>query len=146
VVNDLDINILALYGLLNVRFRVNRAQFCDVSFQSLADDDISEVPFPSMHGTEDAEEEEGEAFIMHPVLYSFLHAIALEALSALTVQDKPVDVFSTPPQLDGDLITLTLLPRSRWQTLLNLDVIQVCFIFCRLYPGAFNLTCFIATK
>ena len=39
--------------------------------------------------------------------------------------DAPVDVFSTPPQLDGELITLTLLPRSRWQTLLNLEVIQV---------------------
>lgn len=50
---------------------------------------------------------------------------ALEALIGLTMEDKPVDVFSTPPQLDGDLVTLTLLPRSRWQTLLNLDVIQV---------------------
>ena len=49
---------------------------------------------------------------------------ALDALSALTVQDKPADVFSTPPQLDGELVTFTLLPRSRWQTLLNLEVIQ----------------------
>lgn len=52
-------------------------------------------------------------------------ASALEALSALTVEDKPQDVFTTPPQLDGDLVTLTLLPRARWQTLLNLEVIQV---------------------
>ena len=51
--------------------------------------------------------------------------VALDALSALTVQDTPADVFSTPPQLDGELITLTLLPRARWQTLLNLEVIQV---------------------
>lgn len=49
---------------------------------------------------------------------------ALEALEALTVQDAPLDVFSTPPQLDGELITMTLLPRARWQTLLNLEVIQ----------------------
>lgn len=42
----------------------------------------------------------------------------------MTVQDTPPDIFSTPPQLDGELITLTLLPRSRWQTLLNLEVIQ----------------------
>jgi U3 small nucleolar RNA-associated protein 21 len=55
--------------------------------------------------------------------YSTLDS-ALEALSALTVQDAPADVFSTPPQLDGELITLTLLPRSRWQTLLNLEVIH----------------------
>lgn len=51
--------------------------------------------------------------------------IALEALTALKVSETPVDVFSTPPQLDGELITLTLLPRSRWQTLLNLELIQV---------------------
>ena len=56
----------------------------------------------------------------------------LGALSALTVSDAPVDVFSTPPQLDGELITLTLLPRSRWQTLLNLEVIQV-WEFCPFF-------------
>jgi hypothetical protein len=50
---------------------------------------------------------------------------ALQDLTALTLEDKPVDVFSTPPKLEGELVTLTLLPRSRWQTLLNLDVIQV---------------------
>lgn len=52
-------------------------------------------------------------------------SLALDALAALTVADTPQDVFVTPPQLDGDLVTLTLLPRSRWQTLLNLEVIQV---------------------
>ena len=61
-------------------------------------------------------------------LYPFLPCFFfsdLDGLSALTVSDTPIDVFSTPPQLDGELITLTLLPRSRWQTLLNLEVIQV---------------------
>ncbi|KAF8212057.1 Utp21-domain-containing protein [Mycena galopus ATCC 62051] len=82
----------------------NRAQYAEVSFQSVTDDDINDVKLPSMQGA--AEDE------------------ALDALSALTVQDTPEDPFSTPPQLDGDLITLTLLPRSRWQTLLNLEVIQ----------------------
>lgn len=53
-------------------------------------------------------------------------SLVLDALSALTTEDKPIDPFATPTQLDGDLITLTLLPRSRWQTLLNLEVIQVC--------------------
>ncbi|KAJ7709752.1 Utp21 specific WD40 associated putative domain-containing protein [Mycena rosella] len=82
----------------------NRAQYAEVSFQSVTDDNIADVRLPSMQGA--AEDE------------------ALDALSALTVQDTPEDPFSTPPQLDGDLITLTLLPRSRWQTLLNLEVIQ----------------------
>ncbi|KAJ7046979.1 Utp21 specific WD40 associated putative domain-containing protein [Mycena alexandri] len=82
----------------------NRAQYAEISFQSVSDDDIADVQLPSMQGV--AEDE------------------ALDALSALTMQDTPEDPFSTPPQLDGDLITLTLLPRSRWQTLLNLEVIQ----------------------
>ncbi|KAF8969650.1 Utp21-domain-containing protein [Flammula alnicola] len=82
----------------------NRAQYADVSFQSVSDSDIFDVSLPSMQGVEEDE--------------------ALEALTALKVSDAPVDVFSTPPQLDGELITLTLLPRSRWQTLLNLEIIQ----------------------
>ena len=73
-----------------------------------------------------------------------LHSIALEALTALKVSDAPVDVFSTPPQLEGDLITLTLLPRSRWQTLLNLEVIQVGKLLNTLIPCAHGLI--LATK
>ncbi|KAF5369178.1 hypothetical protein D9615_009977 [Tricholomella constricta] len=82
----------------------NRAQYAEVSFQSVTDDDLLDVNLPSMQGV--AEDD------------------AINALSALTVNDAPVDVFSTPPQLDGELITLTLLPRARWQTLLNLEVIN----------------------
>ncbi|KXN80981.1 hypothetical protein AN958_06493 [Leucoagaricus sp. SymC.cos] len=88
----------------------NRAQYANVSFQGITEDEIQNVSLPSMQGTV---EDNGSLLIS-----------ALEALSALTVQDTPPDVFSTPPQLDGELITLTLLPRSRWQTLLNLEVIQ----------------------
>lgn len=50
------------------------------------------------------------------------------------MQDTRPDVFSTPPQLDGELVTLTLLPRSRWQTLLNLEVIQVKLASLHLFP------------
>ncbi|KAL4246072.1 Utp21-domain-containing protein [Abortiporus biennis] len=82
----------------------NRAQYSDVSFQSIREDEVVNVSLPSMQG--EAEEE------------------ALDALSALALQENPTDVFVTPPQLDGDLVTLTLLPRARWQTLLNLEVIQ----------------------
>ena len=80
---------------------------------------------PSMQGQA---EDEG-AFLTVSVLFgqasvSTFYA-ALDALSALTVQDTaPADVFSTPSQLDGELVTFTLLPRARWQTLLNLEVIQ----------------------
>jgi U3 small nucleolar RNA-associated protein 21 len=90
------------------------------------EDDVIDISLPSMQGTA---EEENDGKCLRPwyvrlCAQSFVFA-ALEALEALTMQDKPRDVFSTPAQLDGDLITLTLLPRSRWQTLLNLEVIQV---------------------
>lgn len=35
------------------------------------------------------------------------------------------DLYLTPDQLSGELLTLSLLPRSKWQTLLNLEVIKV---------------------
>jgi hypothetical protein len=52
---------------------------------------------------------------------------ALEDLSALVVNGRSQDISAPMPDLEGDVVTLTLLPRSRWQTLLNLDVIQVSF-------------------
>lgn len=64
--------------------------------------------------------------IEYPNSHYLYPSSALEGLSALTVQETPQDLFSSPSNLDGDLVTLTLLPRSRWQTLLNLEVIQVC--------------------
>ena len=33
--------------------------------------------------------------------------------------------FTSPAQLADDLVTLSLLPNSRWQNLLNLDIIKV---------------------
>lgn len=35
------------------------------------------------------------------------------------------DIYTTPEQLGEELLTLSLMPRSRWQTLLNLDIIRV---------------------
>lgn len=49
----------------------------------------------------------------------------LENLSSLVVDDGSQDISVPMPDLEGDVVTLTHLPRSRWQTLLNLDVIQV---------------------
>ncbi|KAJ3868324.1 Utp21 specific WD40 associated putative domain-containing protein [Lentinula novae-zelandiae] len=80
----------------------NRAQYTEVAFRTVVEDEIAIVDLPSMQGVADGEE-------------------SLSPLEALAAQ---VDVFSTPPKLDGDLITLTLLPRSKWQTLLNLEIIQ----------------------
>jgi len=82
----------------------NTAQYAEVSFQTVTDDDITDVLLPSVQGIIEDE--------------------SLESLATLPVHDTSIDIFSTPPQLDGELVTLTLLPRSRWQTLLNFEVIQ----------------------
>jgi U3 small nucleolar RNA-associated protein 21 len=50
---------------------------------------------------------------------------------------EPVDIFVTPEQLSEGLLTLSLMPRSRWQTLLNLDTIRVSpFLSSRFKVGA----------
>ena len=87
--------------------RTNRAQYAEVSFQSIADEDIIDVALPSMH---DSAEDGLFSFSLQAHICS---TDPLEVLSALPVHDTPVDVFGSPPQLEGDLITLTLLPRSR---------------------------------
>ncbi|KAG8987295.1 hypothetical protein FRB90_003486 [Tulasnella sp. 427] len=81
----------------------NRAQYAEVSLKAIREDDILEVGMPSVQGL--AEDEN------------------VEAIVALAVSD-PQDVYSTPTQLDRELMTLTFLPRSKWQTLLNIEVIQ----------------------
>lgn len=59
---------------------------------------------------------------------------ALDDLSALVVYDQPEDHFVSMLGLEGEVVTLTHLPRSRWQTLLNLDVIQVSCLPFSVFP------------
>jgi len=89
-------------------YRANRAQYTEVSLRSIREEDVVDVDMPVMQGAGEEDEDTTNG-----------------SLVALTIAEETPNVFSTPPQLDGDLITLTLLPRSRWQTLLNLDVIQL---------------------
>ncbi|KAF8334258.1 Utp21-domain-containing protein [Cantharellus anzutake] len=94
---------------LGVCLWTNRAQFTDISLHSFveasdaSDSDVPVVSLPSIEGN--AEEK------------------TLDVLGALTLQDNPPSVYTTPDQLEEKLVTLTLLPRSKWQTLLNLEVI-----------------------
>ncbi|KAG8811779.1 hypothetical protein FRC17_002325 [Serendipita sp. 399] len=81
----------------------NRAQYAEVSWRSAAEieaEAYQSTLLPSIQGTN--EDEDG--------------------LTALGVIESP-DVFRIPPEREGELITLSLLPRARWQTLLNLGVI-----------------------
>ncbi|KAF9648976.1 hypothetical protein BDM02DRAFT_3114474 [Thelephora ganbajun] len=76
-------------------------------------------------------------YLLHEWFYA--HALALmlvaDGLFGFAVPDstgpqsldssqRPEDVFASPNQLAGEPATLTLLPRSRWQMLLKLEVIQ----------------------
>ncbi|ETW85975.1 hypothetical protein HETIRDRAFT_60335 [Heterobasidion irregulare TC 32-1] len=83
----------------------NRAQYSDFSFHNITEEDTADIALPTMQASTDDND-------------------TLELLSALTVEDQHQTHFTTPQDLDGDLVTLTLLPRSRWQSLLNLEVIQ----------------------
>ncbi|GAA6006013.1 rRNA-processing protein UTP21 [Rhodotorula paludigena] len=82
----------------------NRAQFADVSMLSFVEEDVLEdVALPTVQGvTADA------------------------SLSALTAPSRWEDIqpHTTPDQLADSLLTLSLMPRSRWQTLLNLETIK----------------------
>lgn len=40
-------------------------------------------------------------------------------------EDDSTGTYTTVDQLSNDMLTMSLVPRTRWQTLLNLDVIKV---------------------
>jgi len=88
--------------------RANKAQFSDVALRHIdEDEEIIEVGLPGVEGLGDSGELEG-----------------VEAVGAPDISD----VYTTPEQLRDELLTLSLMPRSRWQTLLNLETIKVgCF-------------------
>lgn len=60
-------------------------------------------------------------------LLSSLARVLIAELEAFEDVGAPQykDIYTTPEQLSDGLMTLSLLPRSRWQTLLNLETIKV---------------------
>jgi hypothetical protein len=64
--------------------------------------------------------------LVRPSIFYWFYMYNLIGPQSLDSWQRPEDVFSSPDQLAEELATLTLLPRSRWQTLLKLEVIQVC--------------------
>ncbi|OXG26744.1 U3 small nucleolar RNA-associated protein 21 [Cryptococcus neoformans Ze90-1] len=82
----------------------NRAQFTDVALRHLEeDDDIVEVGLPTVQGL-DAD-------------------AAIEGIEDVGAPEF-TDIYTTPDQIDESLVTLSLIPRSRWQMLLNLETIK----------------------
>jgi len=88
---------------LGISLWANRAQFTEVSLRGIKEEDIFQSQMPSLQG-----EAEGTN---------------LQELTASTMDDDHAFNPNTN-QLSDELLTLSLVPRSRWQTLLNLDTIK----------------------
>ncbi|KWU42006.1 putative WD-repeat protein [Rhodotorula sp. JG-1b] len=82
----------------------NRAQFSDVSLLAFVEEEgLEDVALPTVQGVD-----------------------ADASLAAISAPRRWEDIqpYTTPDQLADSLLTLSLMPRSRWQTLLNLETIQ----------------------
>ncbi|ORY24304.1 putative WD-repeat protein [Naematelia encephala] len=89
---------------LGVHLWANRAQFADVSLRHVPEDeDVPEIALPSTMGEFEGTE--------------------LQDLEPIGAPEE-IDIYTTPEQLTEGLLTLSLMPRSRWQTLLNLETIK----------------------
>ncbi|KAG0225327.1 Utp21 specific WD40 associated putative domain-containing protein [Mortierella sp. GBAus27b] len=84
----------------------NRMQFTTVSLRSISEEDAIRVALPT---STTLEEENGEA---ENIYTTNEEVLALEP------------TIETPEQLTEQMITLSLLPKSKWQNLLSLDVIK----------------------
>ncbi|KAI7823322.1 Utp21 specific WD40 associated putative domain-containing protein [Gamsiella multidivaricata] len=84
----------------------NRMQFTTVSLRSITEDDVIRVGLPTSSTMEDDGDEVENIYTTNE------EVLALEP------------TIETPEQLTEQMITLSLLPKSKWQTLLNLDVIK----------------------
>ncbi|WVW84648.1 hypothetical protein I302_106682 [Kwoniella bestiolae CBS 10118] len=89
---------------VGIHLWANKAQFSEVALRHIPEEeDVPEVGLPSVQGLEEDAAIEG-----------------VEAIGA----PEFTDIYTTPDQLAEGLITMSLLPRSRWQTLLNLETIK----------------------
>ncbi|WWD04860.1 hypothetical protein V865_002931 [Kwoniella europaea PYCC6329] len=89
---------------VGIHLWANKAQFSEVALRHIPEEeDVPEVGLPSVQGLEEDAAIEGIEDIGAPEF---------------------TDIYTTPDQLAEGLITMSLLPRSRWQTLLNLETIK----------------------
>ncbi|KAM0750055.1 putative WD-repeat protein [Meredithblackwellia eburnea MCA 4105] len=88
---------------VGVHLWANRAQFTEVSLRTFAEDDLRDVGLPTVQGID---EDNALTELVAPVRW------------------EDVEPYTTPDQLSEELLTLSLMPRSRWQTLLNLETIK----------------------
>ncbi|EPY49916.1 U3 snoRNP-associated protein Utp21 [Schizosaccharomyces cryophilus OY26] len=91
---------------IGISLWTNLSMFKHVSTKSLRLDDVTEVSLPSISG------ERGTSVVQ----------------AALNVEEEEVEeddiLHTTADQLDGQLQTLSKLPRTQWQTLVNMELIK----------------------
>ncbi|CAG8553203.1 11305_t:CDS:10, partial [Acaulospora colombiana] len=98
-----DFLATAHVDLFGIYLWANRTQFANVTLRRITDDEIISVELPTTSGIDG--DVKDDFFIVDS-----------------EVGDK--DSFETPEQLTEQMITLSSLPRSKWQNLLNLDTIK----------------------
>lgn len=59
----------------------------------------------------------------------------------MELEGSEMDEYVSPAQLDDQLVTLSLLPDSRWKNLLHLDIIKVC-VSCNIHSLEYFLILF----
>ena len=92
--------------------------------RTFIEEDLDEVALPTVQGLDEHESESSNLVVRNAVA-----DVSITALSGLTapVRWEDIQPYTTPDQLSEELLTLSLMPRSRWQTLLNLETIKVSY-------------------
>ena len=98
-------------GSIGISLWSNRSLFMPVSTKNLDENVIENVGLPATSG-------EGGAGLIEA---------AFVDTTELDEEDGPV---LATEQLQHDMMTLSLVPKSRWQSLIHLDTIRVCFYSC----------------
>lgn len=94
-------------GSIGVSLWSNRGLFMPVSTKNIDEDTIEEIPMtPSESGA----------------------GLVEAAFTDIDGADETEGPVLASEQLQKDMVTLSLVPRSRWQSLLHLDSIKVCLI------------------
>lgn len=104
---------------MHVNLWSNRSLFMPISTKNVDETTVADISAPLMS------DENGTA----PVETAFSHEVEQDE-----EDDGPAVVNE---QLGKDMVTLSTVPRSRWQTLLHLDLVKVCIsvVYARRWPA-----------
>jgi U3 small nucleolar RNA-associated protein 21 len=110
--------------------RANRTQFHNVSLRNISDEEIiSTVALPTTTGLESDNEgiNNNHNYNFKNEIYSNdnMNYFIIDESDEVVNYKKDEKSYETAEQLSEQMITLSLLPKSKWQNLLNLETIKV---------------------